>query len=225
MCSSDLHALASEIEFVLSHTETYLRRRPQPHEILSVYAGQRPLVKAGGDQGNTKSLSRDHTIVIANSGLMTITGGKWTTYRHMAEDAVNKIEASAGLTPRPSVTKQLRLHGYSTQKDVDHFQVYGSDASNIRALAQQDSRFAVPLHPDLPYIAAEVVWAVRMEQAQTVEDVLARRTRALIINADASIACAPTVAHLMAVELGKDETWESSQVSEYTRIANGYRIN
>ncbi len=217
-------ALANEIEFVLSHTEKYLRRRPQAHEILSVYAGQRPLVKAGGDQGNTKSLSRDHTIVISASGLMTITGGKWTTYRHMGEDAVNKIEASAGLTPRPSVTKQLRLHGYSTQKDVDHLQVYGSDATEIRALVQHDARLGERIHPELPYIGAEVVWAVRMEQAQTVEDVLARRMRALIINAAASIACAPFVAQLMAHELGKDKTWEESQVSAYTTVANGYRL-
>lgn len=218
-------ALAKEIEFVLSHTEKYLRRRPQAHEILSVYAGQRPLVKANGDQGNTKALSRDHTIVFAPSGLMTITGGKWTTYRHMGEDAVNRIEAAAGLTARPSVTKTLRLHGYSTVKDVDHLQVYGSDAAEIRALVQHDARLGVQLHTDLPYIAAQVVWAVRKEYARTVEDVLARRTRALLINAAASIACAPLVAQLMAQELQKDETWVATQVSEYTSLANGYCVS
>lgn len=217
-------ALESEIEFVLSHTEKYLRRRPQANEILSVFAGQRPLVKASGDGAHTKSLSRDHTIVFSASGLMTITGGKWTTYRHMGEDAVNRIEAATGLTPRPSVTKNLRLHGYSTHKTHDHLQVYGSDAQGIHALINQHAALGERLHPELPYLAAEVVWAVRMEQARTVEDVLSRRLRALITNATASIACAPKVAHLIATELGYDETWVVTQVSQYTTLANGYRI-
>jgi glycerol-3-phosphate dehydrogenase len=142
----------------------------------------------------------------------------------MGEDAVNRIEASAGLTARPSVTKNLRLHGYSTQPNVDHMQVYGSDAPDIVALIQQDAHLAEALHPDLPYVAAEVIWAVRMEQAMTVEDVLARRTRALLLNASASIACARKVAQLMAQELDKDETWVDTQVSAYTTLANGYRV-
>lgn len=218
-------ALANEIEFVLSHTEKYLTRRPQPHDILSVFAGQRPLVKAGKAVGNTKSLSRDHTIVFAPSGLMTITGGKWTTYRHMGEDAVNRIEAATGLISRPSVTKNLRLHGYSTQPHTNHLHVYGSESNEINALIQQDATLGVLLHPDLPYVAAQVIWAVRMEHALTVEDVLARRTRALLLNAAASIACAPTVAALMAQALDKDETWVATQVSEYTSLANGYRVH
>jgi glycerol-3-phosphate dehydrogenase len=218
-------ALANEIEFVLSHTEKYLRRRPQPHEILSVYAGQRPLVKASGATAHTKSLSRDHTIVFSASGLMTITGGKWTTYRHMGEDAVNRIEAATGLTPRPSVTKNLRLHGYSTDNTQDQLHVYGSDAHAIRALIHAQPALGEVLHPALPYVAAEVVWAVRMEQARTVEDVLARRLRAIILNAAASIACAGKVAHLIAAELSYDETWVATQVSEYTTLARGYQIN
>jgi glycerol-3-phosphate dehydrogenase len=204
--------LAAEIEFVLSHTAKYLSRRPTAADVLSVFAGQRPLVKAGESDGNTKSLSRDHTIVFADSGMMTITGGKWTTYRHMGEDAVNKIEQSASLAVRPSVTKTLRLHGWSTTPDNDDMQVYGSDATEIRALMQQHPTWATPIHPDLPYTGAEVVWAVRMEQARTVEDVLARRTRALLLNAKASIAMAPTVAQLMASELDRDDAWVANQI-------------
>jgi len=217
-------ALASEIEFVLSHTEKYLTRRPQPHEVLSVFAGQRPLVKAGGDAGNTKSLSRDHTIVFSQSGLMTITGGKWTTYRHMAEDAVNQISARTQLPKRDCVTKELRLHGWSTHADSDSMQMYGSDAVVIRELAASNPQWQAPLHPDLPYIGAEVIWAVRHELARTVEDVLARRTRALLLNATASMACAPLVATLMAQELGYDQAWIDTQVATYHAYARGYTV-
>lgn len=214
--------LAAEIEFVLSHTAKYLSRRPTADDVLSVFAGQRPLVKAGSNTGNTKSLSRDHTIVVGESGMMTITGGKWTTYRHMGEDAVNRIEQLTHLAIRPSVTKTLRLHGYSTTADSDHMQVYGSDAAAIRTLMHQNPAWATPIHPDLPYTAAEVIWAVRMEQARTVEDVLARRTRALLLNAKASIAMAPIVAQYMADELDHDDTWTTNQIAAYTTLATGY---
>lgn len=217
--------LAEEIEFVLSHTEKYLTRRPQPHEVLSVFAGLRPLVKAGGDSGNTKALSRDHTILFAESGLMTITGGKWTTYRHMAEDAVNQLSTHAHLDYRPCITHQLRLHGYSTERDSDNMQVYGSDAHAVRALAQENPSLSDVLHPDLPYTGAEVIWAVRNELARTVEDVLARRTRAILLNAHASMEAAPRVAELMAQELGRDSQWIDQQVHAYRQVAQQYVIS
>jgi glycerol-3-phosphate dehydrogenase len=217
-------ALADEIEFVLSHTEKYLTRRPQPHEVLSVFAGLRPLVKAGSDSGNTKALSRDHTIVFAESGLMTITGGKWTTYRHMAEDAVNQISQHAQLGSRPCITHQLRLHGYSTERDTDNMQMYGSDAPAIRALINENAAWAHQIHPELPYIGAEVVWAVRHELARTVEDVLARRTRAILLNAHASIVAATQVAELIAAELQYDNQWVADQVAAYTTFAQTYLL-
>ncbi|MFZ9858601.1 MAG: FAD-dependent oxidoreductase [Roseiflexaceae bacterium] len=218
-------ALDDEIEFVLSHTEKYLTRRPQPQEVLSVFAGLRPLVKAGSNTGNTKALSRDHTIVFAESGLMTITGGKWTTYRHMAEDAVNQISQHAQLGSRPCVTHQLRLHGYSTERDTDNMQMYGSDAPAIRALMQENPAWANQIHADLPYTGAEVVWAVRQELARTVEDVLARRTRSILLNAPASIAAAPYVAHLIATELQHDNQWIAEQVTAYTTFAQTYLLH
>lgn len=216
--------LADEVEFVLSHTEKYLTRRPQPHEVLSVFAGLRPLVKAGGDSGNTKALSRDHTIIFAESGLMTITGGKWTTYRHMAEDAVNQISQRAGLGNRPCVTHELRLHGYSTERDSDAMQVYGSDAPQIRALMNAHPQLAELIHPALPYTMAEVIWAVRHELARTVEDVLARRTRAILLNATASMEAAERVGQLIAHELGYDEAWVRTQVAHYHETAKQYVI-
>ena len=139
-----------EVAFILKEAGRYLAKAPMRSDVRSVWVGLRPLVKPHQEVGvSTKGLSREHTVSVSPSRLVTVTGGKWTTYRHMAEDAVNKIEASAGLTPRPSVTKQLRLHGYSTQKDVDHFQVYGSDASDIRALAQQDAGLVTKLSHEL----------------------------------------------------------------------------
>jgi glycerol-3-phosphate dehydrogenase len=214
--------LAAELEFVLSHTEQYLTRRPQSSDIRSVYAGLRPLVKRG--DGATKTLSRDHTILFSQSGMLTITGGKWTTYRHMAEDAVNQL-ANRGLVPaKPCLTHELRLHGYTTAVDSDSMQMYGSDAAVVRDLATHNPAWATPLHPALPYIQAEVIHAVRHELARTVEDVLARRTRALLIDAAASIAAAPLVAALIAAELGHDQGWIDAQVAAYTTVAEGYRV-
>ena len=214
--------LAAEIEFVLSHTEKYLTKRPQPSDIRSVFAGLRPLVKKG--DGATKTLSRDHTILFAESGLMTITGGKWTTYRHMAEDAVNQLSARGLIANKPCITKTLRLHGFTTVRDSDSMQVYGSDAAAVRDLATHNRAWAALIHPDLPYTQAEVIYAVRTELARTVEDVLSRRTRALLINAQASCAAAPVVAALIAAELGYDDAWQAAQVAEYTALAEGYII-
>ena len=152
-----------EIDFVLATAGEYLSRPPERRDILSVYVGIRPLVKsAGSDSGKTSALSRDHTIHIDNSGLLTIIGGKWTTYRHMAEDAVNHAVTLGKLADAPCVTEHLRVHGYA--EDAERWGelfVYGSDAEKVLALANEDPELARQLHPDLPYIAAEVVWAAR----------------------------------------------------------------
>jgi glycerol-3-phosphate dehydrogenase len=215
-----------EIEFVLETAGEYLSRRPTREDVLSVYVGIRPLVKAeGGASGKTSALSRDHAIQIDPSGLLTIVGGKWTTYRHMAEDAVNHAIQLGKLADRPCVTHELRIHGYL--EDVDphgDLWVYGSDAEKIRALANESVEWAARLHPDLPYLAAEVVWAVREEMARSVEDVLARRTRALFLNARAAIAMAPEVARLMAGELGRDRTWAEVEVGRFTELAAQYTL-
>ena len=215
-----------EIEFVLETAGEYLSRPPKREDVLSVYVGIRPLVKAAGsDASKTSALSRDHTIHIDGSGLLTIVGGKWTTYRHMAEDAVNHAVMLGKLDDNPCVTEQLRIHGYAEDVDMDApLWVYGSDAEHIRSLAAQSAELAKPLHPDLPYIAAEAVWAARTEMARTVEDVLARRTRALFLNAHAAIAAAPTVASLMAAELGKDEAWVANEVKNFNQLAEQYTL-
>jgi len=215
-----------EIEFVLETAREYLSHPPTRADVLSVYVGIRPLVKAGGaDGGKTSSLSRDHTVHIDQSGLLTIVGGKWTTYRHMAEDTVNHAITLGQLDQRPCVTHDLPIHGFleGVEPDGDLW-VYGADAEKIRVLAHQSSELAQQLHPDLPYIAAEVVWAARVEMARTVEDVLARRTRALFLDAHAAIAMAPEVARLLAAELGNDETWAANQVAKFNRLAAQYTL-
>ena len=214
-----------EIQFILDTAAQYLSRPPQRSDVLSVYVGIRPLVKANGASMKTSSLSRDHTIHVDNSGLLTIVGGKWTTYRHMAEDCVNHAITLGELNDVPSGTHSLKIHGY--KQDVDSLNslgVYGSDAEKILALATADKRLGQRLHPDLPYIAAEVIWAVREEMARTVDDVLSRRTRALFLNARAAIEMAPAVARLMAKELGAGQDWIDQQLQQFHDLARKYLL-
>jgi glycerol-3-phosphate dehydrogenase len=210
-------ATEEEIEFILSTAALYLSRPPAREDILSIFAGIRPLARAG-DTARTASLSRDHTIRIEDSGMVTITGGKWTTYRYMAEDCVNQAATLAGLEERPSVTANLHIHGYYRGAgEFGHLSVHGADASAVRALDMYE-----PLHSALPYTRAEVVWAARHEMARTVEDVLARRTRALFLNARAAAAMAPAVADILATELGRDSQWAAAQIDEFTALARRY---
>ncbi|HXI51343.1 MAG TPA: glycerol-3-phosphate dehydrogenase/oxidase [Candidatus Saccharimonadales bacterium] len=216
--------LEQEIEFILSTARLYLAKAPTRSDILSAFAGIRPLVKSG-DGSNTAALSRDHTIHIDPSGLLTITGGKWTTYRNMAEDCVNQAATIARLAEKPCGTRGLRIHGYHAQaKKFGSLSVYGADAPAIQQLMKERAAWAQPLHPALPYVGAEVIWAVREEMARTLEDVLARRTRALFLNARAALAMAPRVAELMAGELGQDIRWQARQVDEFGKLAQGYLV-
>lgn len=214
--------MEQEIEFILSTAALYLHKKPTRADILSAFAGIRPLVKAG-DGSNTAALSRDHTIHIDQSGLLTITGGKWTTYRNMAEDCVNQAATLARLPDKSCVTRHLPVHGHhSKARRFGPLAVYGSDAPAIQQLIRADASLGKPLHPRLPYCGAEVVWAAREEMARTVEDVLARRTRALFLNARAAIDMAPRVAELMAKESGRDNTWQLKQVEDFGKLASGY---
>ena len=214
--------LEQEIEFILETAGRYLHKAPSRADILSAFAGVRPLVKAG-DAGNTAGLSRDHVVRFEPSGLLTITGGKWTTYRCMAEDCVNQAARRAKLPKKPCVTKTLRLHGYHEQaRKFGRLEVYGADAAAIQEFIRADTGLGGQLHPALPYCGAEVVWAVREEMARTVEDVLARRLRALFLNARAAVEMAPRVAELMARELKRDAAWKNSEVETFRALAKNY---
>lgn len=217
-------ATAEEIDFILETASRYLERPPKKEDILSVFAGIRPLVRAS-DSKSTASLSRSHTIHIDHSGLLTLTGGKWTTYRNMAEDCVDQALTLAQLEERPCRTRTLAIHGHLLPEDaLGHLAVYGSDALEIRSLMQANPSWRERLHPALPYVAAEVIWAVRHEMARNVEDVLSRRLRALFLNARAAIEMSPRVAELMADELGYGPEWQQRQVELFQELAAGYCV-
>jgi glycerol-3-phosphate dehydrogenase len=216
--------LEQEIDFILETAQRYLSRPPQREDILSIYVGIRPLVKPQrAEGGKTSALSRDHTIHVDNSGLLTITGGKWTTYRHMAEDCVNHAITLGKLEERPCVTRDLHIHGYrESVDDLGALGVYGSDAAAVQALAAADPVLARPLDGSLPYIAAEVVWAAREEMARTVDDVISRRTRALFLNAASARRMIEPVAHILAGELGRDQAWVRRQIELASTLSQKY---
>ncbi|MCO5234882.1 MAG: glycerol-3-phosphate dehydrogenase/oxidase [Chitinophagaceae bacterium] len=217
--------LEKEIAFVLRNINRYLSSDIKREDVKAVFAGLRPLVSVPG-QKNTSLMPRDHTIMVSKTNLVTITGGKWTTYRKMAKVAVDNVLFVARLERKVCVTESLPVHGWCNPVDpADHLHYYGSDAAAIRELAKQNEEWQETLHPDFPFIKAQVIWAVREEMAMTVEDVLARRIRLLFLDARAAIAVAPGVAKLMAAEMKKDEAWQAEQLQKFNPLAEGYLLH
>lgn len=220
--------LEEEIDFLLTTAGQYLVRQPERSDVLSVFAGLRPLAKPDQKKkkAKTKEISRSHKIIVSLSGLVTITGGKWTTYRKMAEDVVEKASILGGLPERECITRHLPIHGYRTDVDPvgDVLACYGSDKEDLMALTAENPAWGEWLSEKLEILRAQVIWAVREEMAESVEDVLARRTRALFLDARESIRIAPVVAILMAREKGKNKEWETRQVEEFTALAQGYLL-
>jgi glycerol-3-phosphate dehydrogenase len=226
--SSEPRATPEEVDFILQQVSRYLATPPSRADIRSVFAGLRPLVK--GNTKTTAELSRDHLITVSNSGLITVTGGKWTTYRRMAEDTVNTAVNRCGLEDRPCQTSWLPIHGAApaggeTSSPTDFhapLYYYGTDMASIRSLVATDPSLGQLLHRRLPYIQAEIIWAAREELCMTIEDAMSRRTRALLLDAAAAIECAPIVARLLARELGRDIEWEAQQLKEFRELASHY---
>lgn len=211
-----------EVDFILETAGRYMARKPARADVLSVFTGIRPLVKAKPDS-STAALSRDHTLQISRSGLLTIAGGKWTTCRKMAEDAVNRAIELASLPQRPCVTQDLPVHGSQSSPVITGpLANYGSDAERMAGLICEQPGLATPLHEAVPVCGAQIVWAVRHEMARTVDDVLARRTRVLFLNARAALALAPSVARMLAGLLNRDEPWQASQLVAFNEIAAGF---
>jgi glycerol-3-phosphate dehydrogenase len=221
-------ALEEEIGFILRNASRYLARDPQRGDIRSVFAGQRPLVRPPRSDGSsTKQISRNHEVLISDGGLVTIVGGKWTTYRKMAEDALNHAALIGELPERKCVTETLQLHGWTSPHAPardEAVAVYGSDARHIARLIEQDPNLAEPLAAGLPYQLAHVAWAARHEMARSVEDVLARRTRVLFLDAQAAMDAAPAAATVLAKELGRPPEWAAAQVTEFRKLAAGYLL-
>jgi glycerol-3-phosphate dehydrogenase len=220
-------ALESEIDFVLETAGQYLVKNPTRKDVLSVFAGLRPLAKPEEEKKATKEISRSHKILISISGLITIIGGKWTTYRKMAEDTIDKAIMLGGFPERECITKQLPVHGFRTDIDpyTDPLAPYGVDKEEVLAISEEETEYSGFLSEKLQILKAQVAWAVRNEMARTVEDVLARRTRALFLDARESIRIAPEAARLMARELHRDENWKTQQIQDFEKVAKNYFID
>jgi glycerol-3-phosphate dehydrogenase len=214
--------LPGEVDFILETISPYLLRKPQRADIRSIFAGIRPLVRSG-DASNTSKLGRDHEVRISQTGLISVLGGKWTTYRKMAEDCVDHAASLAELKPAECTTKTMHIHGHPGKTCYDRFGEYGSDAIALEQLLATTPGAADPLADRLPYVAGQAIYAARQEMARTVEDVLARRTRALFLDAEAALAAAPRIATLLAAELHRDAKWQSDQLEQFRSVAAAYQ--
>ena len=226
--SLEPRALEGEVEYLLEHAARFLKKPPQRADILSVFSGLRPLVGKRVSNQSTSALSREHEIHTSAAGLITVIGGKWTTYRKMGQEVIDLAATSAGLEPRPSTTEDLTLHGCPVESSViasadEHpLSVYGSNAGEIKQLISSRPSLGTKLHESLPFVEAQVIWAVQHEMARTIEDVLARRLRALFLDARAAMECAPRVAAIMQAEFQASHEWKQAQIDEFDAVAEGY---
>lgn len=217
-------ATGGEINFIINNFNRYATTPIYKQDILSVFTGLRPLIKKEGVKG-TAALNRHHAVFSSPSGLITVTGGKWTTYRKMAEDAVDKAAQDVLHDKKNCLTAGLKIHGYTADKINSSLAVYGTDGAIIEAIGNEDKSLNEKLHPAHPFIKAEVIFGIRNEMAQTIEDVLARRTRLLFLDATAAMESASTVAKLMANELQKDALWTERQINDFTQLAKQYLLS
>lgn len=217
--------LEREIDFILETANAYLNKTVSRADVLSIFAGLRPLAAPKDASEKTKEISRSHKIIVAESGLITITGGKWTTYRRMAQDTINKVISLGKLPQKVCKTKQLAIHGADgSAESTNHLYVYGTDQIAIEELIKLNPELGEKLHPRLEFLKAEVVWAVTNEMARTVEDVLARRVRILFLDAKAAQEVAPQVAEILANYLNQNENWKQAQIKAFTTLANQYIV-
>lgn len=219
-------ALEKEIDFILRTAGRYMSKPPVRQDVLSVFAGLRPLAAPKEEGKSTKEISRSHKIIISEHKLITIIGGKWTTYRRMAQDTVDKAMEIGMVPRRKCVTEDFRIHGYYENPDrSNHLYVYGSDKGGIEELMKENPAMSRKLHPKYNYSVAEVVWAARQEMAQTVEDVLARRVRVLFLDAQIAMEIAPEVAAIMAEELKLGQEWIDNQVVCFSQVAKNFILS
>lgn len=221
-------ALESEIQFVLETAGRFLAKKPTRADVLSVFAGLRPLAAPKEEGKSTKEVSRSHKILVSETGLITITGGKWTTYRKMAKDIIDKAISTRKLPKKPCHTEHLSIHGNkptSTAERENHLYIYGSDIAKIIELQNSEPELKEKLHPDYEFTMAEVVWAIRYEMARTIDDILARRVRLLFLDARAAIESSEKIAKLIAKELGHDETWIAKEISNFKKISKGFLLS
>jgi glycerol-3-phosphate dehydrogenase len=216
--------LKEEVDFIIRHFNRYTTAEINYNDVKSVYVGLRPLAKVGSEK-KTSVMPRDHVIKVLPSGLVHITGGKWTTYRNMAEKTIDKAIQSAGLKFAPSKTKDLKIHGWQSISAESHLSVYGSDADSIRELIEKDSSLSERIHPSYPFTKAEIKWFVKNEMAVTLEDIMARRLRLLFLDAKAAMEAAPMVGKMLSSFTGHNSEWENQQLVSFNELAKGYLLN
>lgn len=215
-------ALDSEIDFILKTAGLYLDRPPKREDVLSIFAGLRPLAAVKGKSEATREISRRHKITFSSSGLLSVIGGKWTTYRQMAEETIDAAISKGKLEKRKCITKNLSLGSVLPGNESDRLSIYGKGAMEIKLMIQRDPSLGKPLHNELPYSVAEIIWICRNEQVITPEDLLARRTRALFLNARASMEMVTAVSEIMASQMGFNERWKQSEIEKFRHLAEKY---
>ena len=216
-------ALEQEIDFILKTAGRYLTKQPTRADALAVFAGLRPLAAPTGNSNKTKEISRSHKVIVSDSKLLTLTGGKWTTFRRMGQDTIDKAIKIGCLPQKESRSATQKIYSAIPTSDrSNHLYIYGADQEDIHALAQENPEWNEKLIAHLEFKKAEVVWAARNELARTVEDVLSRRVRMLFLDAKAAIEAAPEVARLLAQELDKDENWQNHQIENFQKVAKNY---
>jgi glycerol-3-phosphate dehydrogenase len=215
-------ALDEEISFILRTAEKYLVKPPKREDILCIYAGLRPLAANPDNPASTKEVSRRHKITLSPSGLLTIIGGKWTTYRRMAEETIDRAIKAGLLEKAKCITSKLKLTALSTDITLKRLNIYGDHSIDIERIISENPELGIPVDPRLPYTRAEIIWICRNEMPFMLEDILARRTRSLFLNARASAEIASVVVGLMASEFGYDQKWQEEQIESYKELVKNY---
>jgi glycerol-3-phosphate dehydrogenase len=239
-------ASRADIDYVLDHVNTILREPLDHEDVEGVYAGLRPLLT--GESEPTSKISREHTVVTPVPGLVMIAGGKLTTYRVMARDAIDaaghSLRTTVNLTVRDSITDRVPLagaDGYEARSNqrvllarrsglhvarIDHLLGrYGGMIDEVLDLVAQRAELGLPLEGADDYLAAEIVYAVTHEGARHLDDVLTRRTRVSIETFDRGVAAAPGIARLMGAELGWDGAAQDAEVDHYLRRVEAERLS
>lgn len=215
--------LQKEIDFLIEHFNRYSHQPLQRKNVTAVFTGLRPLALSK-EKKQTSLMPRDHVIHVIQNGLIHVTGGKWTTYRSMAEHAINKAIAIAALPHKKVVSKKINIHGYSTQKINSHLSRYGCFAKGIEQMLGDNKSLAEKIHPNYPYTKAEVLWIIENEMAITIEDILARRIRLLFLDAEAAWHAAPVIKQILAEKLNYNETILEKQMNDFEQLIKIYSL-
>lgn len=220
--SLEPRALDQEIDFILNTAGRYLTRPPKREDVNCIFAGLRPLAANPDNPEATKEVSRRHKITLSQSGLLSIIGGKWTSYRRMAEETIDKAVETGIIEKRKCVTRDFSFYSNGNPPVSERLKIYGNHAFEIEKLSREHPELGKPVNNKFPYTKAEIVWICRNEMPLTLEDMLARRTRALFLDARASAEAGPVVADLMAKELGFNKSWQENEISKYSDLIKIY---